>query len=265
MREAHTQALCRLRDWLSRFFPEFESVFADPLGFAAVSALRQFPLPADVLARSVGEIGAVFRAATKGRVWMKHARLLRDAAEESIGVTEGAAAARLHVRLLLDQLELYAAQLTAIEADLVAHLPEIPAARYILTIRGLAPVQAAIILAELGDLSRYRHPKQLQKMAGLSLQECSSGEHKGRRTISKRGRRRLRATLYIVVLGMITHNPEFTYLYGQLTKRPVRPLKGKQALIALCIKLLSVLFALAKNGQSYDPARLVPERSAGAA
>lgn len=258
VRDTHTQALCRLRTWLNRFFPEFETVFDDVLCISAVTALRKFPLPADIMAHSVVQIGAAFRTATKGRVWMKHAHLLRQVAQDSIGVTEGLTAARIQLGQLLDQLELYAKQLSQIEAELVAVFLTVPVARYLVTIPGLSPLQAAIIVAELGDLAHYQHPKQLQKMAGLGLQECSSGEHKGRRKISKRGRRRLRATLYLAVLGMVTHNPEFRQLHQRLKQRSTRPLTGKQSLIALCVKLLSVIFALAKHQQPYDPARLAP-------
>ena len=34
-------------------------------------------------------------------------------------------------------------------------------------------------LAEVGDLRRFKDPKQLQKYAGLALVENSSGKHKG--------------------------------------------------------------------------------------
>jgi len=42
--------------------------------------------------------------------------------------------------------------------------------------------------SEVGDLNNYRHPKQIQKLAGLNLVENSSGKYKGKTTISKRGR-----------------------------------------------------------------------------
>ena len=53
------------------------------------------------------------------------------------------------------------------------------------------------------------HPRQLIKLAGLTLRENSSGQHKGQKRISKRGRRKLRALLFRVMMPMIRHNEAF--------------------------------------------------------
>ena len=51
------------------------------------------------------------------------------------------------------------------------------------------------LISELGAISQYKSPKQLNKMAGLSLVEDSSGKKKGKRVMSKRGRSNLRKLL----------------------------------------------------------------------
>ena len=50
---------------------------------------------------------------------------------------------------------------------------------------------ATVIISEIGDIRRFQDPRQILKMAGLSLRENSSGKLKGKTTISKRGRKRL--------------------------------------------------------------------------
>lgn len=45
---------------------------------------------------------------------------------------------------------------------------------------------AAGFVSEVGDIKRFTHPNQIQKLAGLNLIEDSSGKHKGKRSISKR-------------------------------------------------------------------------------
>ena len=62
-----------------------------------------------------------------------------------------------------------------------------------LTIKGVGIITAAGFIAEVGDIKRFTHPSQIQKLAGLNLIENSSGKHKGKTSISKRGRARLRA------------------------------------------------------------------------
>ena len=59
-------------------------------------------------------------------------------------------------------------------------------------INGLGLNTAVGLISELGAISQYKSPKQLSKMAGLSLVEDSSGKKKGKRVISKRGRSNLR-------------------------------------------------------------------------
>ncbi len=46
-------------------------------------------------------------------------------------------------------------------------------------------ITVAGFLAEVGDVRRFESPRQIQKLAGLSLRENSSGKHKGQTTISK--------------------------------------------------------------------------------
>ena len=56
-----------------------------------------------------------------------------------------------------------------------------------LEITGIGRDTVAGFFAEVGDLSEYNHPRQIPKLAGLSLKENTSGKHKGRTRITKRG------------------------------------------------------------------------------
>ena len=51
-------------------------------------------------------------------------------------------------------------------------------------------------------------------------------------------------SLYLAVRPFVAHNPTFKALHHYYTKRPDRPLKRQQSLIALCHKLLRVLFVI---------------------
>ncbi|MBM7694741.1 transposase, partial [Peribacillus deserti] len=111
-----------------------------------------------------------------------------------------------------------------------------------MTIPGVGEQTIAGFLAEVGNLEDYNHPQQIIRLAGLNLRENSSGQHKGKSAISKRGRSRLRALLYRSVLILVAKNKEFKYLHQYYTTRSERPLKKKQSLIALCGKLIRVLY-----------------------
>lgn len=63
---------------------------------------------------------------------------------------------------------------------------QIPGFQEIIKIPGISVSTAA----GSGDINRFEHPKQVQKLAGLNLKANSSGKHRGKTTISKRGRKR---------------------------------------------------------------------------
>ncbi|WP_240503561.1 IS110 family transposase [Natranaerobius trueperi] len=52
-------------------------------------------------------------------------------------------------------------------------------AEEMMSIPGVRMVTVAGFLAEVGNLSNYQHPRQIQKLAGLNLKENSSGQYKG--------------------------------------------------------------------------------------
>ena len=55
------------------------------------------------------------------------------------------------------------------------------------SLRGVAKISAVTMVAELGQLSRFEHPRQLMGYAGMVSREHSSGERVRRGAISKAG------------------------------------------------------------------------------
>jgi len=55
------------------------------------------------------------------------------------------------------------------------------------SLRGVAKISAVTLVAELGQLSRFEHPRQLMGYAGIVSREHSSGERVRRGSISKAG------------------------------------------------------------------------------
>ncbi len=95
-------------------------------------------------------------------------------------------------------------------------------------ILGLGLVTVAGFLSEVCELAQYAHPPQIQKLADFTLKEYSSGKHKGQTTITKRGRRKFRASLFKAIIPMVAKNKEFKVLYEYYTTRANNPLKKKQ-------------------------------------
>jgi transposase len=62
-------------------------------------------------------------------------------------------------------------------------------------LRGVSTVTASVLVAELGDLSRFRHPRQLMAYAGLTPGEHSSGSRTQRGGITRTGNQAVRRVL----------------------------------------------------------------------
>lgn len=162
----------------------------------------------------------------------------------------------MELQLLLEDFRTKQSQLEKITEVLEEETLRVPYADKLLAIKGVGLITVAGFLAEVGDVRRFDSPKQIQKLAGLEVKENSSGKHRGRSSISKRGRKRLRKILFQVMLPMIQNNAEFGEIYQYFTTRQKNPLKGKQAIIAAGCKLIRVFYAILKHGVDYDPGKL---------
>jgi transposase len=97
----------------------------------------------------------------------------------------------------LHEVEHMTARITRLEQAIDTTLPALPATmRAVIdglqSLRGVAKVSAVTLIAELGQLSRFAHPRQLMGYAGIVSREHSSGERIRRGAISKTGNAHLR-------------------------------------------------------------------------
>lgn len=255
-RKQMNRALNRLEAWLDEYFPEFMQVFKSITRKAAMWVLEHLPLPDDILGVTVEDLCECLKRASSGRVGMKRAKALRQAAERSIGITEGLKGARQRLQCCLGEVRFYSVQLSLTESKMAEVLEETGFAEVLLSVPGVGMVSAAGLLAEIGDVADYTHHRQLQKLAGLNLTEQSSGERRGKRTISKRGRPGLRSVLYQISMSLVRNNSEFRALYQQLRTRSHNPLPRTSAMVAIMSRALRVLFYLARRRETYDGSKL---------
>lgn len=245
--------------WIDKYFPEFNDVFADWEGKAALISLSEFATPEKVLSTGVQQIVATWKKEVKRAVGNNRAVRLIEAAKISIGIKEGLKMAQKELEANLEQYALYIKQYEQLEIEIEELALQIPGVKEMLTIKGVGIITAAGFVAEVGDIKRFTHPSQIQKLAGLNLIENSSGKHKGKTSISKRGRARLRSLLFRVMMPLVSKNDEFKMLHEHYTNRKENPLKKKQSLILLCCKLIRILFAIMNKQVEYNPQKLIKD------
>lgn len=243
---------CKLQTWLDTYFPEFLTVFKSWEGKSAMLALRNFPLPQDLVAAGSVELADIWKKNMKCGFKLYKSYDLWLCASKSVGITYGIKLARKQIEFLLAQYDFIKEQLDSLMSYVDELLNNMEDAKAILTMKGVGTVTAAAFLAEVGDLRNYQHPKQILRLAGLNLTEFSSGTHKSQTKISKRGRARLRSILYRCAIMAICKNPEIKALHKYFTTRKENPLKKKQSVIAICSKLIRIFMHLGKNRIAYD-------------
>lgn len=67
----------------------------------------------------------------------------------------------------------------------------------------------------------------------------------------------MRAMLFRSTMVIIAKGNEFKTLHQHLISRPNNPLKKKQSMIALSVKLIKVMFTIWNNQTDYDGTKLL--------
>jgi transposase len=184
---------------------------------------------------------------------------LKQAASKSIGLRQGADMAKLELTTLIDKYELIQLKFEELDSEIDVLINQIPGVHQMLAIKGVGRDTVAGFFAEVGDLNEYSHPRQIIKLAGLSLKENTSGKHKGKTTITKRGRKKLRALLFRVCMILVAKNSAFKALHTYYTQRSDNPLKKMQSLIALCNKFIRIFFAIGKKQFEFSEERMLKD------
>lgn len=243
-----------VREILERHFPEYEDCFYSILSPTSLAVLRSYGLPFILRKVNVKELAELISKASRGKLGWSRAHMIINAAKLTVGTEGGIEAAYSKLQLLFKELDLYLWELKEIESKIKRRVEEIPVSKYLLSIPGVGEIVLAGILAEAGDLRKFKSARALEKLAGLSLVTNDSGDKKGLRCISKKGRSLLRRYLYQIALVCVAKNKEFKEFYKYHTKILKR--NSMKVLTKLAAKILRVMYGLVKHGSFYDPKKI---------
>jgi hypothetical protein len=234
---------------MDRIFPEYESLFSDMFGKTSRDLLKECTTPEEILALDTTHLAEILRKSSKGRFKQEKAEELQKTARNSFAVLLSSQTNSLLVKQMIEQIELLESQISEIEkiieqlySKFDCKLTKIP---------GMGITLAAVILSEIGDISRFHDPKQLTAFAGLDPVLKQSGMNKGLGYhMSKRGSPYLRRALWLAANSIKKWDPSFAYAY----QKKIDSGKNKsQALGFISHKLLNVVFTVLKNNIDYVP------------
>jgi transposase len=240
--------LNQLHSLVFLLFPEFLQVMKGLKTKSAHYLLDRYPLPQNMVDLGLPALTAELKKASNGRLPRERAGDLLEAARQSVGLSEGQASMLLEVQGLLRGLETTRDLIRSAEQEMDRHLDQIPYSGSIQSIKGIGKVTAAGLIGEVGDFRKFRTLAEVLKLAGLDLFEVSSGQHQGKRHISKRGRAFLRKLLYFAALGMVRKKG---IMYATYQRHLEKGMAKPKALIAIARKVLGLVFALVRNHSTY--------------
>ncbi len=219
--------------------------------------LKEAPLPEDIRKLGVEGVNRIWRDAKLRGAGMKRAKTLVSAAEHSVGSKEAPGAARMELKNLLNDMDVYTSRLEELLLKIEEKLKEIPYVDKLMGIKGIGLVTVSGFIAEVGDIGRFDNPKQLQKLAGYAIVANDSGKHNGESRISYRGRKRLRYVLYEAAISLIGKNAEFRAIHEYYRTRKENPLKKMQSVVAVACKVLRIFYTILTKGVDYDAGKLM--------
>ena len=239
------QSISRLVNIL---FPELETL-VPTLHMASVYAiLSEFPGAKQIADAHLTHFKTVLSDASKGRYNREKAIEIREAARCSIGSVMPAKSLELqHTIRLIRELD---KEIEEIEAAIKAIIDEM--APPILTIPGISYRMGAMILAEIGDFSRFDSPDKLLAYAGLSPSTYQSGKLNATGAyahMEKRGSRYLRYALFNATKYVCIWEPSFA---SYLAKKRAEGKHYNVAISHVAKKLVRLIYALQTSGKAFQ-------------
>lgn len=226
-------------------FPELENLVPSLHGASVYALLEEFPGAVQIAGAHLTRLKSLLTDASRGRYGRDMALDIRDAARNSIGSRMPAKSLELqHTIRLIRELD---AEIEEIETEIQAMMDELHSP--ITTIPGIGCRMGAMILAEVGDFSRFESPDKLLAYAGLSPSTYQSGQLKNCYPhMEKRGSRYLRYAIYNATKYVCLWDPAFA---SYLAKKRAEGKHYNVAISHAAKKLVRLIFALEKSRQPY--------------
>lgn len=228
-------------------FPELEKLVPTLHMSSVYALLIEFPGAKQIAGAHLTHLNHLLNDASKGRYGRDMATKIRDAAQHSIGsVMPAKSLELLHTIRLIRELD---SEIEDIEAAIQTIMNELQSP--ITTIPGMGVRMGAMILAEIGDFSRFDSPDNILAYAGMSPSTYQSGQLSLTGAYShmeKRGSRYLRYALYNATKYVCHWDPTFS---AYLAKKRAEGKHYNVALSHAAKKLVRLIYAMEKSRQPY--------------
>lgn len=246
-KKAKTRLKIQLVSYIDVLFPELQYFFKSGIHInTCYQLLKKHSAPNDIAALHLTYLSNLLQKASHGRFGKEEAIALKGLAKSSVGT--GNTYVSIQITQSISQIELLEKQIIELDDTIKSIMLEMDSV--ILTIPGVGFLNGAMILGEIGDISRFSNPSKLLAYAGLDPTVNQSGQFYAKNTrMSKRGSKLLRYALINAAWNVSLNNKTFNNYY-MLKKAQCN--KHYAALGHVAHKLVRVIFKLLKDNVVFN-------------
>ena len=240
LKQSVTRLVCIL-------FPELEQLVPTLHLSSVYALLSEFPGAKKIADCHLTHLTNLLETTSKGHYGRDKAFQIREAARNSIGSAMKAKSLELkHTIRLIAELD---SEIDEVETQIKQIMDSLSSP--ILSIPGISYRMGAMIIAEIGDFSRFDSPDKILAFAGLSPSTYQSGKlDNAYAHMEKRGSRYLRYALYNAAKYVCHWDKTFA---DYLARKRAEGKHYNVALSHAVKKLVRLIFALQRSGRNYAP------------
>ena len=246
---SRTEIKLRIGTIMEQIFPEYEKQFSSLWVSTSMGILEKYLTPENIENAPIDELFEIIKDKSHNKLTMKKAISIREAAADTFGIKIAQDAFSFQLKQLIDRMNFHDKQIEALDIEIMKYYEQFDC--YLHTIPGIGIIGAATILAEIGDISRFKNSSALVAFAGIDPTVRQSGEFNSTHNhMSKRGSPYLRHAIFLAATTCSFHNSPLNAYYKK--KRD----QGKHHLTAtgaVARKLTTVIYAVLRDSKPYEP------------
>ena len=213
--------------------------------------LLQFGSPTELESLSAATLAELLAKVSRKKFGTDKADELSSAAKTSFGVTFCRYSFTFQLRMMIEQIKYIEAQVkdTEIEIKRIMQMLASP----IMTIPGIGKTLGAVILGEIGDITKFDNSKKLVAFAGIDATVRQSGEFEGTQNrMSKRGSPYLRRALFQAALVACVGTKPDPVLSAFYQKKIAEGKHHSTAVGAVARKMCNIIYSVLTENRPYE-------------
>ena len=246
---SRTEIKLRIGTIMEQIFPEYEKQFSSLWVSTSMGILEKYLTPENIENTPIDELFEIIKDKSHNRLTKAKAISIKEAAADTFGIKIAQDAFSFQLKQLIDRMNFLDKQIEALDCQILEYYEKFDC--YLHTIPGIGMIAAATILAEIGDINRFKSSSALVAFAGIDPTVRQSGEFSSTHNhMSKRGSPYLRHAIFLAATTCSFHISPLNAYYKK--KRD----QGKHHLTAtgaVARKLTTVIYAVLRDSKPYEP------------